>query len=81
MLRKACRQLFTEFIDLFKPELSCLKDCELEVAFKTDAKPVFCEPHTVQFAILEDLNTAYNTSIKKDILVPTQLMNMGSLSG
>ena len=70
-LSKACKQLFLEFPDLFKPELGCLKDYELEVAFKPDAKPVFCKPQTVLFAILEGLNTAYNASIGNGVWVPT----------
>ena len=41
---------------LFKPELGCLKDVELEVQFKSDFKPVFYKPRTVPFALLEDLN-------------------------
>ena len=71
-LPKACKQLCKKFPDLFKPELGCLKDYELEVALRPNAKPVFCKPRTVPFAILEDLKAAYDAGIKKGIWVPTQ---------
>ena len=77
-LVKACKQLCEEFPEVFKPELSCLRDYELEVAFKPDAKLVLCEPWTVPFALLEDLNTAYDTGIKKGIWVPTQFNKYGT---
>lgn len=77
-LRKACQQLCTEFPDLFKTELGCLKNFELEVAFKADAKPVFCKPRRVPFAILEDLNHAYDAGIKKGVWVPAQFNEYGT---
>ena len=39
-LQNACKQLCQEFPVLFKPELGCLKDVQLEVRFKLDSKPV-----------------------------------------
>ncbi|KFD47831.1 hypothetical protein M513_11311 [Trichuris suis] len=66
-LQKSCKGLCSNFPDLFKPELGCLKDFELEISFKTDAKPIFCRPRTVPFAILEDLNQAYDAGIKRGI--------------
>ena len=48
-LHQACSKLCEQLTDLFKPELSCLKDVELEVRFKYDFKPVFCKPHTVPY--------------------------------
>ena len=41
VLSKACKQLSTEFPDLFKPEFSCLKDHELEVAYLARCKVSF----------------------------------------
>ena len=70
-LHQACSKLCEQFTDLFKPELGCLKDVELEVWFKSDFKPIFCKPHTVPFALLEDLNQAYDKGIKKGIWLPT----------
>ena len=40
-LQRDCQKLCDEFPDLFKPELGCLKDFELEVKFKADVVPVF----------------------------------------
>uniref|UniRef100_A0A5S6QRA0 RNA-directed DNA polymerase n=1 Tax=Trichuris muris TaxID=70415 RepID=A0A5S6QRA0_TRIMR len=73
-----CKKLCNQFSDLFKPELDCLKDFELEVSFKPDAKPIFCKPRTVPFAILEDLNQAYDAGIKRGVLVPTQFNDYGT---
>ena len=53
-LHEACRKLCEEFPVLFKMELGCLKDFELEVAFKPEATPVFKKPQTVPYAMLDD---------------------------
>ena len=55
-----------------------MKDVELEVRFKLDFKPVFCKPHTVPFALLEDLNQAYDKGIKKGMWVPTPFNKYGA---
>ncbi|KAL5500180.1 hypothetical protein EMCRGX_G011694 [Ephydatia muelleri] len=55
-LQNACKQLCQEFPDLFKPELGCLKDVQLEVRFKPDSKPVFCKPRVVPLAIQDEFN-------------------------
>ena len=52
-----------EFLNLFKPELGCLKDFKLEVAFKPEATPVFRKPRTVPYAMLDDLNAAYDVGL------------------
>ena len=77
-LQKACKQLCAEFPDLFKPELGCLKDIELEIKFKAEAKPVFCKPRPVPFAIQEDLAQVYDAGIKKGIWKPTQFNEYGT---
>ena len=63
-LQKACQELCKELLDLFKPELGCLKDYELKVKFKPDTKPIYCKPRTVPLALLDDLNQAYEAGIK-----------------
>ena len=50
-LQEDCKKLCNEFPELFKPELGKLKNCELEVKFKHDAKPVFSRPRAVPFAV------------------------------
>ena len=77
-LREACRKLCKEFPDLFKKELGCLKDFELEVAFKPDATPIFHKPRTVPYALLEDLNAAYEAGIRKGVWVPTSFNDYGT---
>lgn len=66
-LQQACIQVCEELPDIFKPELGCLKDFELEVKFKDDAKPIFCKPRIVPFAIQEDLVHAYEAGIKRGV--------------
>ena len=58
-LQKACNQCCQEFPSLFKPELGCPKDFELEVKFKPDAMFIFCRPRPVPLVILDYLNDAY----------------------
>ena len=77
-LRNACLEVCKNFPDLFKAELGCLKDVELEVAFKPNTNPVFCKPRTVPYAILEDLNASYDEGIKKGIWIPTQFNDYGT---
>ena len=77
-LQEACRQLCQEFPDLFKAELGCLKDFELDVKFKADAKPVFCKPRVVPFAIQEDLSIAYDAGIARGVWQSVQFNNYGT---
>ena len=77
-LREACKKLCKGFPDLFKKELGCLKDFELEVAFKPDATPIFHKPWTVPYALQEDLNAAYEAGIKKGVWVPTSFNDYGT---
>jgi len=57
-LQQACRDLCTEFGELSKPELGCLRGVQLEVEFKPDARPIFFKPRSVPFAIQEELAQA-----------------------
>ena len=54
-LQEACTKLCDDYCDLFIPELGCLKNFELEVQFNSAAKPKFCKPQSVPFAIQSDL--------------------------
>ena len=80
-LEHASHKLCEVFPDLFKPELGCLKDFELEVKFKTDAKPVFCKLHMVPYSMLEDLTHTYEDGIKKGIWIPMQFNDYGTPVG
>ena len=77
-LQAACTKLCEDFPDVFKPELGCQRDFELEVKFKEDSKPIFCKPRVVPFAIQEDLTQAYNAGIKRDIWKPTNFNAYGT---
>ena len=77
-LQKDCKQLCTEFPDLFKKELGCLKDFQLEINFKATATPKFCRARAVPFAILDDLNQTYDAGIAKGIWEPTQFNDYGT---
>ena len=77
-LQAACTKLCEEFPDVFKPELGCLRDFELEVKFKEDSKPIFCKPRVVPFAIQEDLTQAYDAGIKRGVWKPTNFNAYGT---
>ena len=77
-LQQRCRVLCSEFLDLFKPELGCLKDYELEIKFKPDYKPIFYRPRPVPFAIQEDLADAYEAGIKHGVWKRTQFNDEGT---
>ena len=77
-LQQACEQLCQEYPDLFRSELGCLKDCELDVKFKPNAKPVFCKPRPVPFSVLEDLNEAYEAGIKQGVWEFTDFNSYGT---
>ena len=78
VLQDSCRQLCQEFPDLFKPDLSCLKDFQLEVKFKPEAQPVFCRPRVVPFAVQDDLCLAYDAGIAAGVWQPTQFSAHGT---
>ena len=75
-LQRACQGLCEEFPDLFKREIGCLEDFELEVKFKGDAAPIFCKPRPVPFAIQDDLNQAYDAGMLKECGSPFSSMVM-----
>jgi hypothetical protein len=63
---------------LFQPGLGLLTDFELEVKFKPEAKPVFCKPRTVPFAIQEDLAQAYEAGIRNGVWKRIQFCPYGT---
>ena len=77
-LQKACKEVCDKFPDLFKQELGCLKDFELEVKFKDNAEPKFMKPRPVPFAVQEELNAAIDAGIAKGVWVPTQFCRYGT---
>lgn len=77
-LRNACRLLCEEFPELWKPELGCLKDVELEVRFSRNYKPVFYKARPVPMAIQEDLEKAYQEGIAKGVWEPVQFNDCGT---
>ena len=54
-LQSTCEQMCQNFPDVFKPELGCLKDFELDIRFKNDTKPIFSKPQPVPFALQNEL--------------------------
>ena len=67
-----------EFPEIFKDELGCLKNFQLEINFKPSTKPVFCRPRPVPIALTEELNQAYEAGIAKVIWEPTQFNQYGT---
>jgi hypothetical protein len=77
-LWRKCQEICNQFPDLWKDELGCLKDVELEIKFKPDAKPVFKKARPVPVAIQEDLTAAYDQGISKGIWIPVQFCDYGT---
>ena len=77
-LQRDCHELCDEFPDLFKDELGSLKDFELEVKFKSDAKPVFHKARPVPFALRDDLAKGYEEGIAKGVWKPVQFNEYGT---
>ena len=59
-------------------KVECLKDFELEVKFKPEARLIFCKPRRVPLAILEDLNDANEDRIRKGVWKPTDFNAYGT---
>ena len=76
-LQKAYQKLCKAFSDLFKPELGCLKNFELEVKFKSVAKPMYCKHQMVPLTLLDYFNQAHQAEIKKEIWMPIQFNKYG----
>ena len=55
-----------------------LRDYELEIEFKPEAKAVFKKPRSVPFAMFEDLSHALDAGITKGIWTPTQFCDWGT---
>ena len=77
-LQRDCQKLCEQFPDLFKDELGCLKDFELDVKFKPDAKPVFSKARPVPFALRDDLAKGYEEGIAKGVWKPVQFNEYGT---
>ena len=77
-LQRDCHTLCDEIPDLFKSELGCLKDFELDVKFKTDSKPVFHKARPVPFALRDDLAKGYEEGIAKGVWKPVQFNGYGT---
>ncbi|XP_014671627.1 PREDICTED: uncharacterized protein K02A2.6-like [Priapulus caudatus] len=77
-LQTACQQVCDEHPEVFKRELGCLKDFELEVKFKRDSRPIFCRPRPVPYAIQEDLTQAYDAGIRRGVWKPAQFNDSGT---
>ena len=75
-LQTACSKLYDQYAELFKPELGCLRDVELEIEFI--ATPIFMKPRPVPFAIQQDLARAYETGISGGIWTPTPFNDWGT---
>ena len=77
-LQEKCKKLCTRFRDLWKPELGCLKDYELEVKFKSIAQPIFRKARPVPFAMEADLEEEYQKGISKGVWETTQFCQFGT---
>ena len=77
-LHTRCKELCDEFPDLWKPELGCINDFELEVEFNNDVQPIFLKPRPIPIAIQADLEKAIDDGIARGVWEPTQFNNYGT---
>ena len=77
-LQEKCKKLGTEFKDLWKPELGCLKDYELEVKFKSNAQANFRKARPVLFALEANLEEEYLKGITKGVWETTTFCQFGT---
>ena len=77
-LQSTCSKLCDGYADLFKPELGCLRDVELEIEFKSESKPIFIKSRPVPFAIQDDLARAYDAGIARGVWTPSQFNDWGT---
>ena len=77
-LQAACEQLTQEFPDLWKDELGCLKNFQLEIKFKPDVTPVFDKARTVPFAIQDELSRAYDEGTDRGLWKQVQFNDYGT---
>ena len=77
-LQQACRVCLSCSSELFKPELGCLRGVQLEFEFKPDARPFFCKPRSVPFAMQEELTQAYDVGIARGIWTPASFNDWGT---
>ena len=78
VLQKKCQELANQFPEIFKKELGCLKDFELDIKFKSDFKPMFCKPRQVPLAMMQDVEEAIEVGIKDGIWDPVKLNDCGT---
>ena len=71
-LHPSLKKLCEDYAEIFKAGLGLLMDFELDVKFKDNSKPVFMKLRSVPFAVQEELNEAYDASIKKGVWKETQ---------
>ena len=77
-LARECDKLCDTYSNIFRDELGCLKDFELEVKFKENSSPIFQKPRNVPFAIKSDLSQGYQTGIQKGIFTKVSFNEYGT---
>ena len=77
-LQEKCKKLCIDFKELWKRELGCLKDVELEVQFKSNAQPIFRKARPVPFALEADLEEEYQKGTTKGVWETTQFCHFGT---
>ena len=77
-LQQTCRGLCNNSDVFFKPELGYICGVRLEIEFKQDTRPGLCKPHSVRFAIQEELAQTYDVGIAGDIWTSTSLNDWGT---
>ena len=70
--------LIRQFPDLYDGSLGCFKGEPVDFKLKTDAKPVFCKPRPIPFALREKVNSQIGDLVNKDILEKVDFNEWGT---
>ena len=71
-LSPAMGKLLEKYSELFKDDLGCARDVELNIPVDPAVKPIFYKPRTVPLAYREKVDAELERQIKEGLLVPVK---------
>ncbi|XP_055922730.1 uncharacterized protein K02A2.6-like, partial [Eupeodes corollae] len=69
-LDKMVRDVCSRFPEVFSPELGCCKDFKAKLFLKPGARPKFCKPRPLPFALMEPVKAELDRLVKAGVLMP-----------
>jgi hypothetical protein len=75
----ALQSLLMRYKDVFRPELGTVKNVKVSLSMKADAKPKFCRPHSVPFAMKKSVEKEIDRLEAKRILEKVEYSEWAAL--